>query len=131
MKYPTKLIRRFANKDHAMEFKSGKIRFGRLEYFHKIEGVRKDNEEGNAKLNWKRKSNSPIHYSATSLIPYYILCMSSENLNGNKLDKKFGEYKITITDPYAFRNLIEQNWRKNKNCAISRMTLPRKPRRPA
>jgi hypothetical protein len=129
--YPITLIRRFNELNYAANFINGAIRFGKIEVYKKVEGMRRDEQEGISSVYWDknapeyiinisqkrveeiRESNENILSERTTLNPIYVLCTSTEDADSSKIDEAFGKYKVIIYGPEILRQRIEHNWKQH------------------
>jgi hypothetical protein len=125
---PNRLLRAFRVEDHARDFLEGNIRFGLLDYYKKIEDVRRDTTEGLASFYWdvkapqvifdlktdqitgRKQSDQNIHYSGSSINPYFILSTFHPDVDMGVL-RKYGEFFVRISDPQALLDRIKIAWR--------------------
>jgi hypothetical protein len=74
IKLPKTLLRTFETEDHAWSFVRGKVRFGLLAGYRRVEDSRRDETEGSVCLAWKL--TNPVYCDRSSGNGYYILCTS-------------------------------------------------------
>ena len=103
--YPPFLLRFFDKEDYAQEFLEGKVRFGLLTYYKKIEGARGGDKEGEASFFWNKaapqvtidlksgqiidraESDQKIQNTVISINRRYILSTSHPEADIKKLGK--------------------------------------------
>src|SRR5271167_481454 len=112
---PHTLLRFFDREDYARRFIGGEIRFGLLEYYQTVEGSRQDDMEGHASFEWnlasRGESYQNVHYSGSSLNPYFIFSASHPEADSRALAEKFGQFAVRINDPSALLERIKECWK--------------------
>lgn len=124
---PCTLLRFETTEEHANRLIAGKVRFGRLEHYRTIEGLRNDQMEGRASFEWNQKaprihiengkivgqgqSDQNLRYTGSSLNPYFILCTSHPDADVRALAEKFGQFMVRINDPLALLERIKAVWK--------------------
>ena len=129
---PNTLLRFFDKEEYTHRFIGGKIRFGLLDRYRTIEGLRKDEREGQVSFYWNQKapqiiidkktrqvvgqavSDKNIHCSGVSTNPYYILCTSHPEADTRILAEKFGQFIVRINDPIALLERIKAAWQSHR-----------------
>src|SRR5437867_2261059 len=107
-KTPPLLLRAFKERDHARSFIEGHIRFGLLEGYRTIEGLRRDETEGKMSVCWNLPN--PVHCDRSSMNPHYILCTSHPEANRSLLIERFGPHIVRINDPITLLKRIRVVW---------------------
>lgn len=111
---PNTLLRFFGQKEYALQFIAGQIRFGLLDYYRRIEGSRRDEKEGLVSGIWgEEESDKNIRYRGRSMNPFYILCTSHPDVQMPMMTKNFGAFVVRISDPPALLERIGLIWRKH------------------
>lgn len=128
---PSRLLRFFCEEEFARRFVAGEIRFSILEYYRRIEGLRRDGSEGQSSVYWKVKapqltiekrtgrtigiseSDSNIHSTVSSPNAYYVLCTSHPDVNVCSLAKKYGRFVVRINSPLVLLERIKVAWQSD------------------
>jgi hypothetical protein len=118
---PASLLRFFKEEEHARQFLSGAARFGLLEYYRKIEDIRRDTREGESSVYFN--TPQPIHSTVVSLDRYYILCTSHPDVNIPSQAKKYGRFMVRITNSSMLLERIKEEW-KNYEDSSGAFTAP-------
>jgi len=127
--YPPFLLRFFENEEYARQFLKGELRFGLLSYYRKIEGVRRDEKEGEASFFWNKcapkitidlksneiinrgESGQNIRYAGSSINQRYILCTSHPEADTDKLKQEIGPFIVRIKQPLVLLEKIRGVWK--------------------
>jgi hypothetical protein len=124
---PSMLQRVFQNEDHARQFIAGKIRFGLLQRYRKMEGCRQDETEGKAAIRWNLEAENPdlhnVSYSGSSLNPYYVLCTSHPAVCKCQLTK-FGSFIVRINEPLILLERLCAAWKNDDRASSSPFITP-------
>jgi hypothetical protein len=88
-----------------------------------------DETEGQVSFYWNKKapqivfesgkvvargiSDQNIQYSGSSVNPYFILCTSHPEADGQVLGEKFGHFIVRIIDPPTLLNRVKGAWAKH------------------
>lgn len=110
---PSTLLRFFSEEDHALQFMSGSVRFGVLEYYRKIEDVRRDSSEGRSSVYFRLDASQPIHSTVVSLNRYYIICTAHPDVNIPSLARKYGRFVVRINSPLVLLDRIKLVWKEH------------------
>jgi len=111
---PNTLLRFFSQKEYALQFIAGQIRFGLLDCYRRIEGSRRDEKEGLVSGVWgEEESDQNIRYRGRSMNPFYILCTAHPDVEVPMMTTKFGAFVVRISDPPALLERIRPIWRKH------------------
>jgi hypothetical protein len=108
---PNSLLRFFTKQEHAYHFVAGSVRFGLLEYYREVEGLRKDASEGRSSVYFR--GPHPIHSTVISLNRYYILCASHPEADGSLLARKYGRFMVRINNPQELLARIKVAWQNH------------------
>ena len=109
---PSSLLRFFAKEEHARQFVSGSARFGILEHYREIEGVRRDASEGQSSVYFR--APHPIHSMVVSLNRYYILCTSHADVDVCCLARKYGPFMVRIKSPRELLARVQVAWQRHE-----------------
>ncbi len=125
---PNKLLRFWKLEGHARAFIEGKLHFGLLDHYRTIEGSRQDDKEGLTSFYWNLKapevtictktgkivgrgiSKENIHYSGSSINPYFILSVAHPDADPQILASKYGNFIIQIDEPEVLLQRIKLAW---------------------
>jgi len=131
-KFPSKLLRCFAEREHAESFLSGHIRCMRNQHYQSIECQnRKDPHEGTGyylkeglvtsalispnideAVEWrKERGNVKHHVSFGKAV--FLLCTSCLDADINFITKKFGKYVVEINEPETLAHDIDSELKKS------------------
>ena len=111
---PNSLLRFIEQKEYALQFIAGQIRFGLLDYYRSIEDSRRDDKEGLVSGVWgQEESDQNIRYRGRSMNPYYILCTAHPNVDVPMMTAKFGAFIVCINNPLALLERIRPVWKKH------------------
>jgi hypothetical protein len=121
MESPPCLYRAFSKKEYAEDFIVGKIRFGSLNYYRRIErDPRQDTTEGIGKARYKsnissvkidKQSGESLEFEQPGLMnlktnspnSMYILSLSGSDIDLEYLSNKFGRYIVKISQLEKFK----------------------------
>jgi hypothetical protein len=121
------LRRAFQNEEHAHQFMAGDIRFGRLQYYRKIEGCRQDETEGEAFIRWNLEAENPdlhnVTYHGSSLDPYYVVCTFHPAACKCRVTK-FGSFIVCINEPLILLERICTAWNNEDRASGSAFIMP-------
>jgi hypothetical protein len=106
---PASLRRFFREEDYALQFLSGSVRFGVLEYYRRLEDSRGDVTEGQSSVLFPGDA-FPIHRKDTSMYHYYILCTTHPEANVASAAEKYGQFMVRITHPLILLDRIKTAW---------------------
>lgn len=133
------LIKVFSKKEYAEDFMSGKIRFGKLGYYQKIDCIRGDNRENitanldpteyeitfetnDVKVKIRPEDFAgPIQVQYEYLKNHYIYCLASAIIDDSKgiislpereRLEKFGEYVVVIHNPKQLLERVKKSLKK-------------------
>lgn len=116
MKNPKYFYRFFPKKEYRTQFIKGRIRFGSLDLYKKIEDARRDTDEGSVKGKYQTNVETitidpsgnkiidsqikfgDMYISGESLNGHYILSLCDDNIDIEKQARKFGQYAVKILD---------------------------------
>lgn len=107
---PASLLRIFNQKEYALRFIRGEVRLGLLTAYQQIEGLRRDETEGEVFFQWSTQPN-PVFYDGCSMNPRFILCTSHPDADRHYLASKFGQFFVRINDPASLLRRIAARWR--------------------
>jgi|GEM_PF-2341771 len=128
---PSSLVRLFDKEEFAHEFITGKLRFGVLEFYRKIEDSRRDESEGHASVYFSRKapqliigkytrraiavskSDQNIHSTFFSLNRYYVLCASHPEADTCRLASRYGRFLVRISSPFVLLERVKAAWQSH------------------
>jgi len=124
---PASLQRAFRTEDQADQFIAGRIRFGLLQRYRKMEGYRGDESEGRALIRWNLQAENPalcnVTYGGTSLDLYYALCTSHPAVCKCHMNK-FGTSLVRIDDPLELLERICEAWNIDNRASGSAFVIP-------
>jgi len=119
---PSTLLRAFDKREYARQFIEGRLRFGLLEHYKRIEDCRRDRTEGRASLTLVGGSHpSPAYYSLSSPNPHYIICASHPAVCTCAISK-FGKFLVCINDPVELLARICEVWKHDDRRSLSSPT---------
>jgi hypothetical protein len=128
---PISLVRLFDTEDFAQQFVAGRLRFGILEFYRKIEDSRRDESEGLASVYFSRKapqliigkytrraiavseSDENIHSTFFSLNRYYVFCASHPEANIRRLASRYGRFLVRINNPSVLLERVKAAWQSH------------------
>lgn len=111
---PNTLLRFFTQEEYALQFIAGQIRLGLLNYYRRIEGLRRDEKEGLVSGVWgEEESDQNIRYRGRSMNPFYILSTAHPDVEVPMMTKKFGTFIVRISDPLVLLERIGLIWRNH------------------
>jgi hypothetical protein len=107
----THLYRAFETEALARSFiEDGVVRFGLLDGYKKIEGVRQDELEGRS-ISYIAipGSDIPGELSGAHINPIYVLSTAGPDVNLTHLRKRYGKYVARINDPNRLKDVINKS----------------------
>lgn len=110
---PRTLLRFFLEEAHAVQFVSGSIRFGRLEYYRSLEDARRDTTEGVSSVHFRMPDRPSIHATVVSANKHYVLATAHPGVDCQRLAESFGRYVVRIENPTQLLNRIQLAWRNH------------------
>ncbi len=109
---PSRLLRFFHEREHALAFLDGCVRLGELEGYRRMEGARGDPSEAEGRLIVPGENDRPVTYSTQMHQPTYILSCCHPSVDLQAMALRFGRFLVRLADADGlavslYRHLIQ------------------------